>query len=204
MYSLSLGAIDPDAPQGLKKGMMHPTAVTAAAIAPRRASNPRRRGGQRLAIDWVRAELRSRAELVVIPARWRLPLRLDSVFRGRTANSLEMPGAAFHYSVISRHAKVSLAAGYVAWRPLKDEVAASKSPYRNSGVSRLRCSCRASLSCVCGSEVSVLCRRDEEVTKNAPTPWAGCDFEPAEERTMQMTAVSPTKQKWMSRSRMAE
>jgi len=59
--------------------------------------------------------------------------RRESIFHSGVANCLEMRRTRFHYSVIGRHATDSLAFGYVAGRPLNDEVPASKSEVADPG-----------------------------------------------------------------------
>jgi hypothetical protein len=54
-----------------------------------------------------------------------LPRWSESVFRSRAVNSLEMPNAGFHYSVIGGNVPTLLACGEIDRRLLNDEVSAS-------------------------------------------------------------------------------
>src|ERR1700761_4595522 len=127
MYSSNFGVADPDAPRGLKRRMVQPAAVTATAIARGRAY------ALRPAIDWGRRPKHPPRQHL-LPRLCERSLRRASVFYSGMPNSLEMRSGAFHYSVIGRFAMISLAAGYVGCRLLQDEVLASKSSRRDSGV----------------------------------------------------------------------
>ena len=95
--------------------MTHLTANTTATAVRRNSASP------------IATDRHTCKHLLANIASRRLPIRLESIFRNRVANCLEVRRAGFHYSVIGRHATGSLAFQYVASCPLNDEVTASKS-----------------------------------------------------------------------------
>jgi hypothetical protein len=111
------------------------------------------------------------------------------IFRSRAVNSLEMPNAAFHYSVIGGNVPTLLARGEIDRRLLNDEVSAS-------GPEMLVLMLTQCGYCPCSSTAG-----DE---RRLNLDCAGRVFEPGEERLMQMTVILFREYKSTSRSRISE
>ena len=150
MYAKRFGAPGPEAPQGLERRMPQPTAITTRSTAIRRAAvlqrsivRPR---PKKHVLDEYRSPRLSWPGLSspslphprpssLRPAPRRHTVQPHRVFCSRDPNCLDMPGAAFHYSVIGRNATVAPAAEYTCRRPLNDAIPALKS---RRGVSTCR------------------------------------------------------------------
>lgn len=130
------------------------------------------------------------------PSARRSQICIESVSCSCDANFLDMRRAAFHYSVITRYATDSWTFGYAGRRPLNDGASTSKHEVAAFVPSK-------GWSLTPGG----LCPVDwnRELMNEASTPdWAGHDFEPAEERTLPMTAVLPPEYKFITRLRTPE
>jgi len=118
-----------------------------------------------------------------------LPAWSESVFRRRAVNSLEMPNAGFHYSVIGGNVPTLLACGEIDRRLLNDEASASDPRLLVPMLTQCGyCPC----SCTAGDE------------RRFNPDCAGRVFEPVEERLMQTTVILFREYKSTSRSRISE
>ena len=126
MYSERFGVADPDAPQGLERRMMHLTASSTAPPIRGRYTSLR----LAMLVPERPSEQKHTAAGRSLP---RFPARSDLKSSSHIANSLDICSAGFHYSVIDGRAVALPASGNVGYRPLNDEVPASKSKVEAAG-----------------------------------------------------------------------